>query len=61
MQVSDDEQRAARAHLPEGNHYQIVAVSNEAFRIDTQTGKVWVYDEEGFQSGFVSITLPASS
>jgi hypothetical protein len=34
------------------NRYQIVAVSNKdfskAFKIDTQTGKVWVYDEEKF-------------
>ena len=48
-QVSHDQQSAARADLPNGNHYQIVAVSNKAFRIDTQTGKVWVYDEEGFE------------
>jgi hypothetical protein len=30
------------------NRYQIVAVRGEAFRINTQTGKVWVYDEVGF-------------
>ena len=49
MQMSDDRQSAARALVPDGNHYQIVAASNKPFRIDTQTGKAWVYDEEGFE------------
>jgi len=31
------------------SRYQIVAVADKAFRIDTRTGKVWVYDEEGFE------------
>jgi len=31
------------------NRYQIVALPYQAFRIDTQTGKVWVYDQESFK------------
>lgn len=30
------------------NRYQVIADNNKVFRIDTQTGKVWIFDEEGF-------------
>jgi hypothetical protein len=39
--------RAAPARADDINRYQITAVSSKVlFRIDTKTGKVWLYDKE---------------